>query len=150
MRDAGAVPATVAVVDGCVRVGIGEAELERLAAAADVRKVSARDLAACVISGRLGATTVAGTLAVCRIAGIHFMATGGIGGVHRGWQDSRDVSADLREIAESAGLRRLLGHQVVSGRGRHAGGAGDARDPGDRLWHRQLPAVLPPRQRITG
>jgi pseudouridine-5'-phosphate glycosidase len=101
VRDAGAVPATVAVADGCVRVGLDEADLERLAAAADVRKVSARDLAACVISGSLGATTVAGTLAVCRIAGIHFMATGGIGGVHRGWQQSRDVSADLREIAES-------------------------------------------------
>jgi pseudouridylate synthase len=101
VRDAGALPATVAVADGCVRVGMDEPELERLAAAGDVRKVSARDLAACVISGGLGATTVAGTLAVCRIAGIHFMATGGIGGVHRGWQDTRDVSADLREIAES-------------------------------------------------
>src|SRR5262249_25490653 len=59
-------------------------------------------LAPAVVAGGLGATTVAGTLAVCRIAGIHFMATGGIGGVHRGWQDTRDVSADLYEISFAA------------------------------------------------
>jgi pseudouridylate synthase len=102
VRDAGAVPATVAIIDGSVRVGIEPSELELLATADTVRKVGPRDLAACVVSGDAGATTVAGTLAVCRIAGIHFMATGGIGGVHRGWQQSRDVSADLHEIAFAA------------------------------------------------
>jgi pseudouridylate synthase len=102
VRDAGAVPATVAIIDGSVRVGIEPSELELLATADTVRKVGPRDLAACVVSGDAGATTVAGTLAVCRIAGIHFMATGGIGGVHRGWQQSRDVSADLYEIAFAA------------------------------------------------
>jgi pseudouridine-5'-phosphate glycosidase len=85
-----------------VRVGIEPSELELLATTETVRKVGPRDLAACVVSGDAGATTVAGTLAVCRIAGIHFMATGGIGGVHRGWQQSRDVSADLYEIAFAA------------------------------------------------
>jgi pseudouridine-5'-phosphate glycosidase len=99
VRAEGAVPATLAVIDGIVRVGVDDAELERLATADRVRKVGPRDLASCVISGELGACTVGGSLAVCRIAGIHFMATGGIGGVHRGWATSRDVSADLYEIA---------------------------------------------------
>ena len=99
VRAAGAVPATLAVIDGIVRVGIDDPELERLATADVVRKVGPRDLASCVISGELGACTVGGSLAVCRIAGIHFMATGGIGGVHRGWATSRDVSADMYEIA---------------------------------------------------
>jgi pseudouridine-5'-phosphate glycosidase len=96
------VPATIAILDGAVRVGLEEQELEALATAEHVRKVAPRDLAPAVVSGQPGATTVAGTLAVCRIAGIHFMATGGIGGVHRGWQGTRDVSADLYEIAFAA------------------------------------------------
>ena len=102
MRAEGAVPATIAIVDGTVRVGIGDEELERLATEDNVRKVAPRGLAPAVVAGGLGATTVAGTLAVCRIAGIHFMATGGIGGVHRGWQETRDVSADLYEISFAA------------------------------------------------
>jgi pseudouridine-5'-phosphate glycosidase len=103
VRAAGAVPATVAVVDGSVRVGIDAIELERLGSGEEpVRKVSPRDLAPAVIGGELGATTVGGTLAVCRIAGIHFMSTGGIGGVHRGWAGSMDISADLAEIGLAA------------------------------------------------
>jgi pseudouridylate synthase len=102
VRAAGAVPATVAILDGAVRVGLRDADLVRLATSPDVRKVGPRDLASCVIGGGLGATTVGGTLAACRIAGIHFMATGGIGGVHRGWAESRDVSADLYELAIAA------------------------------------------------
>jgi pseudouridylate synthase len=102
VREAGAMPATIAVIGGQVRVGLVMSELQELAAAAGVRKVGPRDLAACAVSGAPGATTVGGTLAVCRIAGIHFMATGGIGGVHRDWARSRDVSADLRELAEAA------------------------------------------------
>jgi pseudouridylate synthase len=102
VREAGAVPATIAVLDGAVRVGLKEQELEVLAASDHVRKVGPRDLAPAVVSGQPGATTVAGTLAVCRIAGIHFMATGGIGGVHRAWQESRDISADLFEITFAA------------------------------------------------
>ena len=103
VREAGAVPATVAMIDGAVRVGITEDELHALAEAGpDARKVGPRDLAPAVVSGGLGATTVGGTLAVCRIAGIHFMATGGIGGVHRGFAESFDVSADLYELAVAA------------------------------------------------
>jgi pseudouridine-5'-phosphate glycosidase len=101
VRDLGAVPATVAVIDGAVRVGLDDADIDRLAREDDVRKVSGRDLATCAVSGRCGATTVAGTLAVCAMAGIHFMATGGIGGVHRGWQRTFDVSSDLTELGRT-------------------------------------------------
>jgi len=101
VREAGAIPATIAVLDGAVRVGLDDAAIDRLAHDDDVRKVGGRDLATCAVSGQSGATTVAGTLAVCAMAGIHFMATGGIGGVHRGWGRTLDVSADLTEIGRT-------------------------------------------------
>ena len=101
VRAAGAVPATIAILDGAVRVGLDDASIDRLARDDDVRKVGGRDLATCAVSGQSGATTVAGTLAVCTMAGIHFMATGGIGGVHRGWEHTLDVSADLTEIGRT-------------------------------------------------
>ena len=105
VRQAGAVPATVGVVDGTVRAGLTPAELERFASAGpSARKAGARDLAACVVQGALGATTVGGTLAVCRRAGIGFMATGGTGGVHRGFATSLDVSADLPQMARTRAL----------------------------------------------
>ena len=105
VRNGGAVPATVAVFDGTVRVGLADVELERIVAAGvDARKVGPRDLAACVVDGALGATTVGGTLAACRLAGIAVMATGGIGGVHRRYESRPDVSADLGEIARTAAL----------------------------------------------
>ena len=112
VRDAGAVPATIGVLDGEIRVGLSIAELERFDASA--RKAGPRDLAVCVAQGAAGATTVGGTLAVCRAAGIHFMGTGGIGGVHRGFPHPPDVSADLGELARtpavvvSAGIKSLL------------------------------------------
>jgi len=115
VRSAGATPATIGVIDGAVRVGLDRAELERFAAAgASARKVGARDLAACVVQRALGATTVGGTLAVCRLAGIRFMATGGIGGVHRGFARSLDISGDLPQIARtpavvvSSGAKSIL------------------------------------------
>jgi pseudouridylate synthase len=101
VRDRGAVPATMAVIDGAVRVGLDDGDIDRLAHSEDVRKVSGRDLATCAVSGRCGATTVSGTLAACAMAGIHFMATGGIGGVHRGWQHTLDISADLTEAGRT-------------------------------------------------
>jgi pseudouridine-5'-phosphate glycosidase len=105
VRDAGAIPATVGIVDGVLRVGLAEADLKRFAdAGPSARKVGARDLAACVVQGALGATTVGGTLAVCRLTGIRFMATGGTGGVHRGFADTPDVSADLPQIARTQAL----------------------------------------------
>jgi pseudouridine-5'-phosphate glycosidase len=115
VREAGAVPATVGVVDGALRVGLGAADLERFAAAGtSARKVGARDLAACIVQGALGATTVGGTLAACRAAGIRFIATGGTGGVHRGFAQSLDISADLPQIARtpavvvSSGAKSIL------------------------------------------
>jgi pseudouridine-5'-phosphate glycosidase len=105
VREQGAVPATVGVLDGAVRVGLTEADLARFAEAGpQARKVGARDLAACVVQGALGATTVGGTLAVCRSAGIAFMATGGTGGVHRGFAATLDISADLPQIARTGAL----------------------------------------------
>ena len=112
VRNAGAVPATIGVLDGEIRVGLSLADLERFDASA--RKAGPRDLAACVAQGAVGATTVGGTLAVCRAAGILFMGTGGIGGVHRGFPHPPDVSADLGELARtpavvvSAGIKSLL------------------------------------------
>jgi pseudouridine-5'-phosphate glycosidase len=101
VRMAGAVPATVAVMDGRIRVGVGAGELSRLAASPDARKAGPRDLASCVAGGGLGATTVGGTLAVGRLAGIGFMGTGGIGGVHRGFAATLDISADLGQLAST-------------------------------------------------
>ena len=112
VRNAGAVPATIGVLDGRIHVGLTEEELARFDASA--RKVGARDLAAAAVQGAVGATTVGGTLAVCRNAGIAVLATGGLGGVHRGWADHPDVSADLAELARttcvvvSAGVKSLL------------------------------------------
>jgi pseudouridine-5'-phosphate glycosidase len=112
VREAGAVPATVGVLDGKIRVGLSPDELERFDASA--RKAGPRDLAVCVAQGLVGATTVGGTLAVCRAAGIRFMGTGGLGGVHRGFPRPPDVSADLGELARtqalvvSSGIKSLL------------------------------------------
>ena len=112
VRKAGAVPATIGVLDGGVRVGLTEAELTRFDASA--RKVGPRDLAPSVTQDAVGATTVGGTLAVCRAAGISVMATGGLGGVHRGWAEHLDVSSDLGELARtrcvvvSSGVKSLL------------------------------------------
>src|SRR5262249_33392213 len=96
VRAAGAVPATIGVVDGAVRAGLTEADLERFAAAGEsARKAGARDLAACVVQGALGATTVGGTLAVCRAAGIRFLGTGGNGGVNRGFAQTLGIAYDI-------------------------------------------------------
>jgi pseudouridine-5'-phosphate glycosidase len=102
VREAGAVPATVGVLDGRLRVGLTEEELGRFTA--DARKVGPRDLAAAVVQGAVGATTVGGTLAACRAAGIGFMGTGGLGGVHRGFPDPPDISADLGELVRTEAL----------------------------------------------
>jgi pseudouridylate synthase len=105
VRAAGAVPATVGVLDGVIRVGLAASELERFAAAGlTARKVSGRDLAAAVVQGALGSTTVGGTLAVCRLTGIRFLGTGGIGGVHRGFAETLDISADLPQLARTAAM----------------------------------------------
>ncbi len=93
VREAGATPATIGVLEGRIRVGLADDELARFDSSA--RKLGPRDLAACAVAGDLGATTVGGVLAIARIVGISFMGTGGIGGVHRGYPTPPDVSADL-------------------------------------------------------
>jgi pseudouridine-5'-phosphate glycosidase len=112
VRAAGALPATVGVLDGEMRVGLSADELVRFGP--ESRKVGPRDLAAAAVQGAVGATTVGGTLAVARAAGIRVLATGGIGGVHRGFPHPPDVSADLAQLARtpalvvSAGVKSLL------------------------------------------
>jgi pseudouridine-5'-phosphate glycosidase len=112
VRAAGAVPATIGVLDGEIRVGLTANELERFDT--NARKAGPRDLAACIVQRAVGATTVGGTLAVCRAVGIRFMGTGGLGGVHRGYPHPPDVSADLGELARtqalvvSSGIKSLL------------------------------------------
>lgn len=114
VRAAGAVPATIAVMGGRLHIGLSDSELEQLARARDVMKLSRADLAVALATGRTGATTVAATMIGARLAGIGVFATGGIGGVHRGAELSFDISADLRELSEtpvsvvSAGAKAIL------------------------------------------
>lgn len=102
VRAAGAVPATIAVINGALHVGLSDRELIGLAEARDVAKLSRADLAACIARGGTGATTVAATMIAAHRAGIRVFATGGIGGVHRGAETSFDISADLEELAQTA------------------------------------------------
>ena len=114
VRAAGAVPATIAIMAGRIHVGLTEAELDSLGQAQGVMKLSRADLAACLVSGRAGATTVAATMICAHLAGIGVFATGGIGGVHRGAEESFDISADLLELAATpvtvvaAGAKAIL------------------------------------------
>jgi pseudouridine-5'-phosphate glycosidase len=114
VRDGGAVPATVAILGGAIRVGLTPAELETLAQSKDVLKLSRADLPYAVSSAKVGATTVAATMICAHLAGIRVFATGGIGGVHRGAECTFDISADLEELARtpvavvSAGVKAIL------------------------------------------
>ena len=114
VRAHGATPATIAIVNHRIHIGLTEAELDTLGQAQDVAKLSRADLAACLTSGGTGATTVAATMICAHLAGIDTFATGGIGGVHRGAETSFDISADLSELAATpvtvvaAGAKAIL------------------------------------------
>jgi len=114
IRDAGAVPATIAIIGGKICVGLTEEQLEELGNSPDAIKVSRRDLAYVLSQGKLGATTVAATMICAQLAGIKVFVTGGIGGVHRGAETSMDISADLQELAQTnvavvcAGVKSIL------------------------------------------
>lgn len=114
VREGGAVPATIAVIGGRVKLGLNEDEFERLGRAGDVLKLSRADLAHAIAAGRDGATTVAATMLLADLAGAAVFATGGIGGVHRGAAQTFDISADLYELARTpvtvvcAGAKALL------------------------------------------
>jgi len=115
VRDAGAVPATCAILDGKIRIGLSPDEIERIAkSGAAIPKASRRDLPYLLSQGLNGATTVASTMIAAHLAGIRLFATGGIGGVHRGAATSMDISADLQELAQTpvavvcAGVKSIL------------------------------------------
>jgi pseudouridine-5'-phosphate glycosidase len=114
VRDAGAVPATIALLDGKILVGLERFELEAIANRDDISKASIRDLAIIIAQGKSAATTVAATAHIAAMAGIHIFATGGLGGVHRGANESFDESADLTALANvdmtmiCAGVKSIL------------------------------------------
>ena len=114
IRANGAVPATIAVLKGRIKIGLDADDLTALAQTPDARKLSRADLAICVVQGVTGATTVAATMILANLAGIKVFATGGIGGVHRGAETSMDISADLYELAQTpvtvvaAGAKAIL------------------------------------------
>lgn len=114
IRAAGATPATIAVIDGALHIGLEQDQLETLAQARNVAKLSRADLAVCIARGGTGATTVAATMIAAHQAGISVFATGGIGGVHKGAENSFDISADLMELAQTpvtvvaAGAKAIL------------------------------------------
>ncbi|MCM2252695.1 MAG: pseudouridine-5'-phosphate glycosidase [Ramlibacter sp.] len=102
IRSMGVEPATIAVIGGRIRIGLSDDELELLGRSGQAQKVSRRDLPAVLAGGELGATTVAGTMICAALAGIEVFVTGGIGGVHRGAQETFDISADLQELAKTS------------------------------------------------
>ncbi len=114
IRAAGAVPATMAVIDGVLHIGLEADQLQALGQAKNVAKISRADMPACIATGGTGATTVAATMIAARMAGISVFATGGIGGVHKGAETSFDISADLMELAQTpvtvvaAGAKAIL------------------------------------------
>lgn len=114
IRAEGAVPATIAIIEGRIKVGLTRSELEQMCASRNVGKVSRRDVPIYVASQRTGATTVASTMLIAAMAGIRIFSTGGIGGVHRGGENSMDISADLQELARTpvavvcAGAKQIL------------------------------------------
>ncbi len=114
IRSQGMIPATIAIMDGSIHIGLSDERLEDLAQSTDVLKLSRADLAFAVANGKTGATTVAATMICAHLAGIKVFATGGIGGVHRGAEETFDISADLEELAKTpvivvgAGAKAIL------------------------------------------
>jgi pseudouridylate synthase len=114
IRENGAVPATIAILDGKIKIGVNEEELEFLGTSKEIEKVSRRDLPYVIAMKKHGATTVAATMICANMAGIKVFATGGIGGVHRGAEQTMDISADLQELARTnvavvcAGAKSIL------------------------------------------
>ncbi|MEB6170231.1 pseudouridine-5'-phosphate glycosidase [Staphylococcus pseudoxylosus] len=114
IRNHGAIPATIALINGKIKIGLESEELTLLAKHDDVAKVSRRDLAEIIATKRIGATTVASTMICAELAGIQFFVTGGIGGVHRGVEHTMDISADLEELGQTnvtvicAGAKSIL------------------------------------------
>ena len=113
VRTAGAVPATIAVIDGKIRVGLSRAMLDELGQMKKVMKLSRADLAFALSTGRPGSTTVAATMMAASLAGIEVFATGGIGGVHKGAETSFDISADLSELGRTNVITVCAGAKAI-------------------------------------
>lgn len=113
VRERGAVPATIAILDGKIRVGLSGEELERVGTSQDIHKASLRDLPILLARRENGATTVSSTAHLAHLAGIKVFATGGIGGVHRGWEGSMDISADLPALASTSIVTVCAGAKSV-------------------------------------
>ena len=140
IRENGAVPATIAVIGGRLKAGLSEAEIDYLGKTGTaVAKASRRDLPVLVAEGKDGATTVTTTMIIAHMAGIQVFATGGIGGVHRGAQQTFDISADLEELAHTPVMVVCAG--AISG---------DPRRPRHRLRHRGAARLLHPEVRLQG
>jgi pseudouridine-5'-phosphate glycosidase len=149
--DEGAVPATIAVIDGRIKIGLSDGEREALARTSGAMKLSRADLAFAVAEGRTGGTTVAATMICADMAGIRVFATGGIGGVHKGAEESFDISADLDELARtsvivvSAGAKAILDIEktleVLETRGVPVVAVGS--DVMPAFWSRQSPYRAP-------
>lgn len=118
IRKEGAVPATMAVIDGRLKAGLTEAELERMCESKGVLKLSRRDIPIAVAKGLTGATTVATTMILSEMVGVRVFATGGIGGVHRGGENSMDISADLQELAHTSVAVVCAGAKMILDIGR--------------------------------
>ena len=151
IRDEGAVPATIAVIDGRLKIGLSDAEREALAKTTGAMKLSRADLGFAIAQGRTGGTTVAATMIAAHLAGISVFATGGIGGVHKGAEKSFDISADLDELARtpvivvSAGAKAILDIEktleVLETRGVPVVAFGS--DVMPAFWSRQSPFAAP-------
>ena len=113
VRAAGAIPATIAVMEGQIRIGLDRTALEALAQAEEVMKLSRADLAFALAGRRTGSTTVAATMMAAKLAGIEVFATGGIGGVHQGVEETLDISADLRELAQTSVITVCAGAKAI-------------------------------------
>lgn len=113
IRSEGAIPATIGIFNGKIKIGLTREEITHLGTTQHVQKVSRRDLAITLATRHLGATTVAGTMLCASMAGIHFFATGGIGGVHRGAETSMDISADLTELSRTPVLVVCAGAKSI-------------------------------------
>src|SRR5829696_782647 len=156
VRGNGAVPATIAIIEGRIKIGLSDTELDWLGTAKDVMKLSRADLPYAVASRRNGATTVAATMICAHLAGIRVFATGGIGGVHQGVETSMDISADLDELARTPVAVVCGGAQATPDRPRTRSdretrgcrGVGYGTDRLPALWSRtsELPG---PRRRDT-
>ncbi len=151
IREEGAVPATIAVMDGALKIGLSDTERDALAQTPDAMKLSRADLAFAIAQGRTGGTTVAATMIAAHLAGIQVFATGGIGGVHKGAEQTFDISADLDELARtpvvvvSAGAKAILDIEktleVLETRGVPVVGFGT--DVMPAFWSRTSPFTAP-------